>query len=595
MAVFRRFTFVCALALLTGCGATVNTSLRPVLPVERTARILRLQTGDPQFAPRLSPAEKARACETWSRGDSLRQARASELTLALALRPPVVRTEAAPGFALMAVRLAWESLQGSGVPAARWTTDARTRSALAAYNKATGVFVKLTSASLVEGAPASLSTPDGTVPLRVTFPRFFPAGYYDRLVLAEQIRITGFRNRVATDGLGVALVGIRERIPGREAEMTLFPSCGVAAALSCVIEFFPSGKNACTIRLIDSKQTDRLRIRASTLPLSTDFTAPLAFSFSGANDLLLGLRNLLNVSIGEQDSGLYLSEPFDPNRIPVLLIHGLSSSPIVWRNLANEAMRDPVVRRNFQFVYAYYATGAPVMYSAAEIKRNMQLLRRTYGGQHGSRGSRDLAVVGYSMGGVIAQILVTDIGNRLWDKVSPVPFEQVHFDPQDVPDLRANVFWTPLPGIQQVIFIATPHQGTRMADASFARLADNLIRLPSDFLQFQTRVFGALSAALGGTSSLPSKVTGLDGLSTKSALFRALEGVPFAKGVKYYSIIGDRGKGDSPDSTDGVVGYWSSHLPGAESELIVPTGHDAQASPLSEAEILRILRENPDL
>jgi hypothetical protein len=30
----------------------------------------------------------------------------------------------------------------------------------------------------------------------------------------------------------------------------------------------------------------------------------------------------------------------------------------------------------------------------------------------------------------------------------------------------------------------------------------------------------------------------------------------------------------SPESSDGVVGYWSTHLEGARSELIVPTGHD---------------------
>ena len=43
--------------------------------------------------------------------------------------------------------------------------------------------------------------------------------------------------------------------------------------------------------------------------------------------------------------------------------------------------------------------------------------------------------------------------------------------------------------------------------------------------------------------------------------------------VPFHSIMGDRGLGDSPESSDGVVPYSSSHLEGAESELIVPTGH----------------------
>jgi hypothetical protein len=60
--------------------------------------------------------------------------------------------------------------------------------------------------------------------------------------------------------------------------------------------------------------------------------------------------------------------------------------------------------------------------------------------------------------------------------------------------------------------------------------------------------------------------------------------------VYYHSIIGDRGKGDTPESSDGVVDYWSSHLDGAESELIVPTDHRSYKDPGAVKELKRILR-----
>jgi hypothetical protein len=63
------------------------------------------------------------------------------------------------------------------------------------------------------------------------------------------------------------------------------------------------------------------------------------------------------------------------------------------------------------------------------------------------------------------------------------------------------------------------------------------------------------------------------------------------KRVPYHSIIGDRGRGDTPNSSDGVVPYWSSHLDGAQSEKIVPSGHGAEHSPEAITEVLRILRE----
>jgi hypothetical protein len=60
--------------------------------------------------------------------------------------------------------------------------------------------------------------------------------------------------------------------------------------------------------------------------------------------------------------------------------------------------------------------------------------------------------------------------------------------------------------------------------------------------------------------------------------------------VPYHSIIGDRGKDHCPNCTDGVVAYWSSHLDGAKSELIVPGPHGSCELPQTIAELDRILR-----
>ena len=46
------------------------------------------------------------------------------------------------------------------------------------------------------------------------------------------------------------------------------------------------------------------------------------------------------------------------------------------------------------------------------------------------------------------------------------------------------------------------------------------------------------------------------------------------------------------NSSDGIVPYWSSHLDGAKSELIVHSGHGAQYDPEAIREVERILKEN---
>ena len=84
----------------------------------------------------------------------------------------------------------------------------------------------------------------------------------------------------------------------------------------------------------------------------------------------------------------------------------------------------------------------------------------------------------------------------------------------------------------------------------------------------------------------------VDSLSPKSRFLNAMNTIPMAPGVPYNTIIGDRGRGDSPNSSDGVVPYWSSHMNGAESEHIVPSGHGAHQNPQAIAEVLRILKTN---
>jgi len=59
----------------------------------------------------------------------------------------------------------------------------------------------------------------------------------------------------------------------------------------------------------------------------------------------------------------------------------------------------------------------------------------------------------------------------------------------------------------------------------------------------------------------------------------------------HHSIIGNRGRPEPlPESSDGIVGYWSSHMTKAQSEVIVPGPHGLVSYPETIAELKRILR-----
>src|SRR5205823_3439772 len=129
--------------------------------------------------------------------------------------------------------------------------------------------------------------------------------------------------------------------------------------------------------------------------------------------------------------------------------------------------------------------------------------------------------------------------------------------------------------------------GSEMASSGIGKFGISLITLP---LTLSTTMKDSITSAelvqiTGSSKRLPNSVSGLKPANP------ALKVVNDSSIISpYHSIIGDRGKGDSPNSTDGVVPYWSSHLDGAKSECIVPGPHGSCALPQTVAELDRILK-----
>jgi len=82
----------------------------------------------------------------------------------------------------------------------------------------------------------------------------------------------------------------------------------------------------------------------------------------------------------------------------------------------------------------------------------------------------------------------------------------------------------------------------------------------------------------------------IDTLAPNNHFVVAINKVPIKSDIPYHTIAGDRGRGDAPKSSDGIVPYWSSHLPEARSEKIVPSHHSAHQHPQTVEEVHRILK-----
>ena len=87
----------------------------------------------------------------------------------------------------------------------------------------------------------------------------------------------------------------------------------------------------------------------------------------------------------------------------------------------------------------------------------------------------------------------------------------------------------------------------------------------------------------------------IDTLAPNNRFVKAIQTIPLTPGIPYHVICGDRGKGGhkdhtKPEMSDGIVPYWSSHMEGAQSELIVPSSHSAHQNPQAIEEVQRILK-----
>jgi len=333
----------------------------------------------------------------------------------------------------------------------------------------------------------------------------------------------------------------------------------------------PAGE-CCEAALVDPKRVQTVRTAHADLPLAMDLETPLAATSVTGPRLGAGIANLLRPGGFTGHPRIVFLQPFDPDKVPVVLVHGLMSTPRMWQPLVLDLLADPEIRAHCQFWFFYYPTGKPVPLSALQLREALDDAVRT----HGVR--RPMILVGHSMGGILSRAQVSRL--TLEDARPMVP--RVASLPETSVVRRALVF-EPRTDVARVVFLFTPHRGSRLASSGLGAWGIRLIRIP-DTLLTELGIGAEELSGLRG-NRLP---TSIHGLSPQSQFLRALDGTEPT--VPTHSIIGDRGRGDGEASSDGVVPYSSSHLASARSELVVPSGHGGVAHPQAVAELKRIIR-----
>ena len=432
--------------------------------------------------------------------------------------------------------------------------------------------------------------PVGEIDLHFSQPGFpWPLEQFEHFLLADQYRVHGVSVRNREAGVGAPLIAVRKLDPNLR-----FKGVAPATVLLRVpdsLSNLASGKGAASLELLCPFDQTSVMVGDVKVPLETDITAPSAYLLN--QSFIWQLESLQFFTPGQGlRSQVLMSQPYRPGRVPVVFVHGTFSSPVWWAEMVNTLNADPVLRERCQIWQFLYRSSNPLMVSAAELRAELTATIEKLDPDGKDAALRQMVVIGHSQGGLLAKLTATETGDQLWRVLSDKPLTDVDFTEAQRELIRSLIFLKPLPFVERVVFISTPHRGSYMAGNFVRNLVRKFVSLPEAMLQKSTG-FVLQSKDVKLPASLRGKMfTSVDGMSPKNPMLLKLAELPVAPPIKANSIIAIKGDDQPPAGSDGVVKYSSAHVDYVESELVVRSGHSCQSKPAAIEEVRRILREH---
>jgi pimeloyl-ACP methyl ester carboxylesterase len=405
---------------------------------------------------------------------------------------------------------------------------------------------------------------------------------YD-LFPTDSLKIGGqfFKTRSSMDGIGAPLVAVaRSENPGFRQQYKL-PR--VYAPVTAAIRF---SRQKAELEFVDPMKSERVAIGKHTFPLAVDLSAPTAMLIARERPERLGLARVMDPQKYADTVRLCQLQQYDPTRTPVIFVHGLQETGASWAPMVDALRNDPWIREHYQFWFFSYPSGYPYPYSAALFRQDLDGIDRAFPNH------KRVVLIGHSMGGMICRLMITDAGDKIWRDLFGTSPAKTPLAGDGRKLLEESLIFNHRPDVRRAVFISTPHRGSKFASGWIGRIGSGLVRTPRLFTPIYQEMKPLLvdDPTAAAFKRMPNSV---DTLEPNDRFVLAVNKLPITPGIPYHSIMGDRGRGDTPNSSDGVVPYWSSHVEGAKSELIVNSDHGAQYNQQAIREVERILKAYP--
>jgi len=405
------------------------------------------------------------------------------------------------------------------------------------------------------------------------------------------------------DGFGLPVVVRLDPDAASPAERRFLPDRQALAATAVLRFDMPGNENAiekfagpvardhaaAVLDLANPIEIAAVRIGPTSPHLAADLTAPLLDVLAASPPS--GIEGFLQ-PFGDSATRprLEFLEPHQAGRIPVVFIHGLASDEGTWFDMINELRAWPEFHRRFEPWLFHYPTGASFLAASATLRAELTAAVTALDRDGRDPALRNLVLVGHSMGGLHAKMMVVDSGTAIWDVIATVPFDAMRLEPRARATVRRLAFFKPLPFVKRVIYVATPHRGSIVASMGIGRLASLAVREPAEIAAIRKQAVTLNPGALRPeyADRVPTTV---ELLRPSSTTLQALERLRPACWVATHSIIGDGHASLTGGRDDGVVAVDSARIPGVISEVCVPAKHTrVHHHPRAIVEVEAILR-----
>jgi len=424
--------------------------------------------------------------------------------------------------------------------------------------------------------------------------------WLDDFVPVAELEVRGLGARFRSPGIGAPLAAATRPLAG--SGQTEFLATGMHVPVTALLRVEEPRQQVTepviesSLRLYHHLDIGEVEIGGRSVPLESEPSATLAYSLSRAPMWRWERLGILTGDLisRQVERPLAFIEPYRPGRIPVVFVHGTASSPGRWADMLNVLMNDWRLRDRVQFWFFFYDTGNALPFSALRLRETLRDAVAQVDPDGRDAALREMVVVGHSQGGLLARLAVTESGERLWKGLSTRPIDELDVT-DDTRQLLQRMFaFEPLPFVRRVVFIATPHRGSFLADRSAAGMLASFVRLPQSLTSATTDLVTGNADALR-FDPRRAAFGSVYGMRPGNALLAELDATALAPGVAAHSIIPVRGDLPPQGQTDGVVSFESATLAWTETELVIPrSGHSVQRNPLAIEEVRRILVEHAD-